>query len=159
MRRKERELQELTDILAVINECEVCRVAFFDDEFPYLIPFSFGFKEAQGQITLYFHCANEGKKLDLMRTNNRVAFEMDCATELVFGNTACDCTTHYKSVCGTGVINFVGEAAKREACVAIMEHYQPGGTFEFSEKMIKNTTLLALEVASITGKQSPAKRH
>lgn len=159
MRRKERELQELSDILAVIDECEVCRVAFFDDEFPYLIPFSFGVEEEEGKITLYFHCAPVGKKLDLIRKNNRVAFEMDCATELVLGKKACDCTTHFKSVCGTGVISFVEEAAKREACTAIMEHYQPGENHEFSEKMLKGTTLLALQVLSISGKQSLAKQR
>ena len=41
MRKADRELKDRQEIVDVIKKCDVCRIAFFDEEYPYVIPFNF----------------------------------------------------------------------------------------------------------------------
>ena len=77
MRRKDREIRDIDEIVRILNEAQVCRLALFDGEYPYIIPMCFGFDLDGDKLELYFHCAARGKKLDLIKENNRAAFEID----------------------------------------------------------------------------------
>lgn len=43
MRRKDKEITEAAQIRGILERGKVCRIAFFDDEFPYMVPVCFGF--------------------------------------------------------------------------------------------------------------------
>lgn len=64
------------------------------DGTPYITPLNYMYH--QGKI--YFHCANEGLKLDNIRINNQVCFEVSRVNKSVFGALACQCSTRYTSV-------------------------------------------------------------
>ena len=66
MRRKDREIINKEQIWRIMQRCGVCRVAFHDAEYPYIVPLNFGIGKGE-PLTLYFHCAAQGKKLDLMQ--------------------------------------------------------------------------------------------
>ena len=55
-----------------------------------------------GAFTFYCHSAKEGKKLDVIRKNASVAFEMDCQKALQHGETSCTHSYYYASVLGEG---------------------------------------------------------
>lgn len=76
MRKKEKEIKNFNEIIDVIEKCDVLSVAFFDEDYPYTIPLNFGFNHnlENQELNLYFHGANEGKKIDLINKNNKVAF-------------------------------------------------------------------------------------
>ena len=71
MRRKDREITDFDEMMKIIAKCDTCRLALFDDEFPYIVPLNFGTNVEEGQLYLYFHSAKEGTKLDLIRKNNK----------------------------------------------------------------------------------------
>ena len=79
---------------------------------PYLVPLNFGMDIEDGQLYLYFHCAKEGKKLDLIQKDNRASFEMDHAHQLVLNDEKMSCTMEYESVTGKGFIEIVSEDKK-----------------------------------------------
>jgi nitroimidazol reductase NimA-like FMN-containing flavoprotein (pyridoxamine 5'-phosphate oxidase superfamily) len=66
MRRKNRELTDLSEIIEIMKNCDVCRLALNDDDFPYILPLNFGIAVNEDKITLYFHSALEGYKVGLM---------------------------------------------------------------------------------------------
>ena len=107
MRRKDREVQDLNTIRQIMYKCDVCRVAFHDSPFPYIVPMNIGIKEEGEKIILYFHCAKEGKKMDLIRKNDYVAFEMDCDHKIVLNHDDMTCTMSYQSVVGNGILSIV----------------------------------------------------
>ena len=74
MRRKDRELQSITDILQIIHQCKVCRVSFIDGNHPYLVPLNFGYAYKDGKLTLYFHGAKDGHKMELAAAGGCAAF-------------------------------------------------------------------------------------
>ena len=71
MRKADREITDKKELIEVINKCSVCRLAFHDEPYPYIVPLSFGYSYEKEQLTLYFHCANEGKKLEIGRASWR----------------------------------------------------------------------------------------
>ncbi|MDF2487247.1 MAG: putative flavin-nucleotide-binding protein, partial [Herbinix sp.] len=103
MRRQDREITDANEIYKIIKTCDVCRVAFFDEEYPYIVPLNFGVTFDGTGFKLYFHAAKDGTKLDLLRKNPKVAFEMDCNHNLVMGDNG-SCTMEYESVCGNGTL-------------------------------------------------------
>ena len=66
MRRSDREIKDIEGIIQVMEKCDVCRLAFYDGGYPYILPLNFGMQVHEDQITLYFHGADEGKKYELM---------------------------------------------------------------------------------------------
>ena len=77
MRRKDREVTDPAEIFDILLRCDMLRIAMCGGEYPYIVPVSFGAETARGQVCVYFHCAREGMKLDLLRADPRVAVEGD----------------------------------------------------------------------------------
>lgn len=126
-------------------------IALNDDGFPYMVPLNFGMDIEDGQLYLYFHCAMQGKKLDLIRKDNRATFEMDCDHNFILYDERMSCTMRYSSVVGHGIIEFVEEEKKYEALKILMCQYH-AEDFQFNKDMIKVTTVLKMKVLDMTGK-------
>ena len=146
------EIKDFDEIIEVINKCDVCRLAINDGDYPYIVPMNFGFNIEDGKVVLYFHCASEGKKLELLRKNNKVAFEMDCGHEFILNDEKMSCTMAYESVMGRGQIQFVEDEDKFAALKIIMKQYH-SEDFEFGTKVIPVTTVFKMVVEEMTGKR------
>ena len=102
MRRSDREITDLGEILSIINDCKVIHLAMVDDGEPYLLPLNFGYACEGGAFSFFCHSAREGRKLDILRKNPTVAFEMDCRGALDEHDVACQCGYYFASVTGVG---------------------------------------------------------
>ena len=158
MRRKDREITDMKEILKIIGKCEVCRLALFDEEHPYIIPLNFGFSYEDERLKLYFHGAKEGKKLDLIKRNPKAAFEMDCSHELVTGPEACDYSMNYESVCGNGTITLLDQSNTEFALRRLMKQYTDDADLKFNEAHLNAVAVFELSVENITGKSRPPKK-
>ena len=153
MIRSDREITDRAEQLAIIDACDVCRVALNgDDGYPYIIPLNFGVDVEGDQVYLYFHSARRGQKLDLIAQDARATFEMDCDHELICYGERMSCTMAYRSVIGRGTVEILPEGEKKHGLDIIMRHYHAEG-FPYSEKPIPVTTVWRLKVESMTGKR------
>lgn len=152
MRRSDREIQNREEMIAVMEKCDVCRIALNDDGAPYILPLNFGMETTDSEITLYFHGAAEGKKYDLIQKDNRVSFEMDCSHRLVMDKENGNCTMEYESVIGRGRITFVPEEEKYNALCILMKHYHQE-SFPFNKAIMPQTTVFKLLVEELSGKR------
>lgn len=154
MRKKEREITGLDEIESVINRCNVCRFALSNDDMPYIVAMNFGYRRGE-KMELFFHCANEGRKLDMIRKNNNVCFEMDTDHKIYESETACDFGMNYTSVVGFGKIYIItDEPGKKEGLNVIMKHYSGRDASEYKETSLTRTTILRLEISSLSGKKA-----
>ena len=97
-------------------------------------------------------CGPVGTKLDLLRADPNVSFEADCPGTVSGGATSCTYGMNYQSVIGRGTVRFVEGGEKLTALQALMQHYHcPDLPFE--PEMVEHTTVLALDVAAMTGKR------
>ena len=152
MRRKDRELTMVTDLLQIVNKCKVCRISFVDGERPYIVPLNFGYTYKDGQMTLYFHGALAGHKLELAGAGKIAAFEMDCDHALVPAEDACHHSYRYASVCGFGSCTVVLDPKERLMGLKHIVIHQTGQLFEFNETMVENTAVFKIVVDEMTGK-------
>ncbi len=153
MRRADREVSSFHDILSIINKCKVFRLAVNAPDAPYIVPLNFGCAVENAQVVLYFHCAKEGRKLELLRADARVGFEMDAEHALVEAEKACKYTFHYASVIGTGVVEFLEGEEKLSALSCIMRH-QTGREFSFDASSAENVAVCRVKVLSMSAKAS-----
>ena len=72
MRRNDREVTDINEIKNILNLCKTCHLAMVDGNMPYVIPLSFGYVMDGDTLTLYFHSAKEGRKIDILKRNGRV---------------------------------------------------------------------------------------
>lgn len=155
MRRQDRAVTDFSAMLDVVRACDCCRITIADKDCPYLVPMNFGYTVQGETLTLYFHCAAQGKKLDLIDANSYVAFEMDCDHRLIRGERACDYTYAYRSVIGKGRISRVSDVqAQTDALRAILTHYDNAYPpfAQLDEHMLRATTILRLDVSEWTCK-------
>ncbi len=151
MRRHDRELTDIKEIIRVIKKCDVCRLALHNDGYPYILPLNFGMQTDGKNITLYFHGANEGTKYELIKKDNRVSFEMDTSHQLVMNPEKGTCTMKYESVIGHGRIEIVPESEKEHALSVLMAQYHQE-EFSYNKAVIPATTVMKLMVEQVTGK-------
>ena len=148
MRKKEREIKDRKVIDDIIRRCSVCHLAMCDDGQPYVVPLNFGYDGSN----LYFHCAPEGRKIDIIRKNNRVGFEFDILHEIVKAEKACDWGAKYESVIGSGSAEIVDDLeTKKTALECIMRQY--GSELkDFSDEILKKTLVFRVRIQEISGK-------
>jgi len=153
MRRKDREITDVMEVESIISQCDVCRVAFASNNLPYIVTMNFGYIGGDHRC-FYFHCAKEGRKLEMMRKNNFVCFELDTDHELYEGENGCDWGMKFSSVVGYGRICVVEERESRISGLdCIMAHYSDRKDFSYDARVLGNTTILRLDIEEMTGKR------
>ena len=150
MRKAEREIKDQRELEDVIRRAEVCRLAMIDDGVPYIVPMNFGYRDG----TFYFHCAREGRKLDILRKHPRVCFELEADVRLAKGGAPCKWSTSYESVIGWGVAELVmDEEEARKGLEVLMSHYTEG-PFDFDPRSLSLTAVIKVKAERMTGKRS-----
>lgn len=127
------EIKSEEKIAQFLNEEHVGRIASLDrDGFPQIIPMNFAFVNG----AIYMHSHTRGEKLDNIKTNPKVGFEVDREVEFLpsyFSSPtdASQADTLYISVVikGDGII-INDREEKTLALNALMEKYQPEGKYE-----------------------------
>lgn len=158
MRRSDREVKEFQDIVAIMEKCDVCRIALNHDGYPYILPLNFGLHVEGNKIALYFHGAMEGTKYVLMEKDNRVSFEMDCEHRLVTEMESGSCTMEYESVIGQGRMEILSDDEKYDALCILMKHYHQED-FSFNKAIMPHTKVFRLVVENVTGKVRMKKKE
>ena len=153
MRKAEREVKEPAKINEVLRKCGACRVGFNDNGKVYIVPLNFGFKEEDGKYTLYFHGNKVGRKMDLAAREEFAGFEMDSDYQVISADMACNHTSYFSSVIGTGRVTVLESyEEKREAFKQIMIQSTGSDDFPYMDKAIENTGMFKIEVDEISCK-------
>lgn len=127
------EIKSKQKIVEFLNQEHVGRVCSVDkDGFPQIIPMNFVFLND----AIYMHSHTRGEKLENIKSNNKVGFEVDRELEFLpsyftHPTDASQADTLYISVVikGTGII-VSDKNEKTLALNGLMEKYQPEGNYE-----------------------------
>ncbi|MGQ9655813.1 MAG: pyridoxamine 5'-phosphate oxidase family protein [Thermodesulfobacteriota bacterium] len=147
MRRKDRAIgAEEARRLLETAEYGVLSMAS-SDAVPYGIPLNFSFV----MDCIYFHCAPEGKKIDLLSSNRKVTFCVVGRTEVMPEKFA----TKYESVIATGIAEELFEKDKKEGLISLLKKYSPDHMeegVEYINRLFDKTKVFRICLESITGK-------
>lgn len=152
MRRKDKEITNKTEIEAILKKAFICHLGLSDGDRPYVVPMNYGYEDGH----LYLHCAKEGKKLDMIKKNNKVCFEMELSGAKVINKTdqPCDWGMYYRSVIGYGTAELIEAAEEKVRALGIIVKSVDEGSFTFPEDEVKRTTVIDVTIEEMTGKAS-----
>lgn len=154
MRRADREVTDEKMIDDIICKSKICRIGFNDNGEVYIVPLNFGYVHEDGKRIFYFHSAKAGRKVELVRANPVVGFELDTSYELWEADIACNFSAGYQSVIGNGKISIVeDDALKENALTEIMATNTGKREWNFAPQMINAVAIFKLEVINISCKE------
>lgn len=160
MRRKDREITDMTEIMEILKRASVCTVGFQDEPSPYLIPMNYGVQLENGMPVLYFHGAGEGTKLELLKKNPHVSYTVFGGDKIRLNQeTACRSTARFESVCGTGKAVILKPEEKKAGLCVLMNHAGQKEGISFREDAFPDEAIQALTVWKIVTERVTGKRH
>lgn len=153
MRRKEKEITNIKEINEIIMEADFCNVAMSKNNTPYLIPMNYGFHEP----FIYLHSANEGLKIDILRSNPQVCIGIVRNVKIEKMPDVCKTSMKYSSVIIFGKAEFLTDKdEKSKALSHIVQHYEQDvrrDKLNFDEYELNRVTVLKVRIEKITGKK------
>ena len=150
MLKKDREITDIDEIEEIIRKAITCRIGLVDGGEPYVVPVCFGYE----RNALYFHGAAEGRKVELIKRNNRVCFEIDTDVEPAKAEKACGWTMKYRSIIGMGRAKILeSEEEKSHGLGLIMKQYG-GSDSSFPKTTLAKTLVVRIDIGSMTGRKS-----
>ena len=154
MRRKEREVTDITKIKAIIGKCFSIHIGFNDDGHVYVVPVNFGCKEENGKYTFYFHGARDGRKYGLIQKGGLVGFELDCNNSILKADTACAHSAFYSSVIGEGNVSEITDNDdKKTALNLIMKQATGRGDWNYPSVMLNRVGVFKIDVTELSCKE------
>jgi len=153
MRRKDKEITDKKKMLDIISRTQVCYLGMSNDNMPYVIPINFGYKDN----TIYFHCALEGEKIDILQENPNVCLLFNIDNKLINNITQDDWTMYYKSVIAYGKVEFIMDIALRQKAIDIMFKHYGGEDYPLPKPVLEKTMFLKVKIEKMTGKQNIPK--
>lgn len=147
------EIMKITDIdeiEGIIKKAAYCRIGLVDNDEPYVVPICFGYE----RNALYFHGALTGRKIELIKKNNKICFEVDTGVEIVNVETPCRSVEKYRSVIGVGRAYILeDDEEKTHGLNLIMKQYTKGD-FSFPKSELDRTLVVKIDIKSITGRKA-----
>jgi len=152
IRRKDREITERDVILGIMKNTKYLVVAMAGGSEPYLATLSCGYCEEENAF--YFHCARQGRKLDMIAKNPDV-----CATAIEdHGYVKGDCSHKYRSLVIYGRMNRVEDLEGMKRGIRVMFRQLEGEGEEVYKSFIEkdsdfnNVAILKLQVEKVDAK-------
>lgn len=153
MRRKDRQIIDVSQIKDFILSEQILRVGFQDKDDIYIVPVNYGFIIEDEKYVFYFHGAKAGRKYELAKLNPKVGFEIDGKYSLVDGELACDYTARFQSVIGNGILSLVeNQEEKVLALNSIMKQTTQNSEWTYSKEMLNGVAIFRLDVENFSCK-------
>ena len=155
MTRREREITDINQIKTILDTCKVLPLGLVDGDKPYVVPMNYGYIMADGKLTVYLHASTIGHKLDLMRANPNVFFEMLCNAVPFEGDVACRYGLSYESLMARGTAVIVDDVEEKKKALTMLMKTQTGKDFEFEDRLTIAVSVIKIDVTEYTAKRRP----
>ncbi len=150
VRRKDREITDPEIMRKVLKSTKYVTVALCKENEPYLVSLSHGYDEKQNCI--YFHCANEGKKLVYAKSNNKVWGQ----AVQDYGVTD-ECDYAYTSVHFSGRLFMTNDLGEKQHAIEVMvRQLSPNPEAKLAKikpEKLASTAMGRIDITLMTGKQ------
>jgi len=153
IRRKEKAIEDVAEMKEIIRTAQYVTVALCKDNEPYLVSLSHGYDPNKNCV--YFHCASEGKKMDILKENNVVWGQALIDKGYIQGK----CDHLYATVQFKGTVAFVDDFEEKKDALLNMVHKlddNPDDVAEkqLTEKSIARVTIGRIDIEYLSGKEA-----
>ncbi len=153
IRRKERAITEDKELKAILQQSKYITIAMCQDNEPYLVSMSHGYDPEKNCI--YFHCAKEGKKMDILKENNVVWGQALLDEGYIHGK----CNHNYATTMFKGTVSFLDDFDEKKAALHLMVYQLEDDPEAYlskpiSEKAITSVTVGKIDIEYMSGKKA-----
>ena len=155
MTKREFQITDEAKIRQILDSAKVLHLGLAVDNEPYVVPMNYGYRLEEGKLTLYLHSAVQGKKLEMIRANSRVFFEMDCDRMPFEGKVPCQYGLVYSSIMGRGTACIVEDVEEKKQAMSLLMKTQTGKDFSFEDRLVSIVSVIRIDVTEYTAKHRP----
>ena len=155
MTKRERQVTEGSQILHILDTAKILHLGLCADNVPYVVPMNYGYTHEDGKLVIYLHSAVRGKKLDMIRANPKVFFEIDCDLVPFESELPCQYGLAYSSVMGKGIARIVDDVEEKKKAMSILMKTQTGKDFTFEDRLVSIVAVIRIDVEAYTAKHRP----
>jgi nitroimidazol reductase NimA-like FMN-containing flavoprotein (pyridoxamine 5'-phosphate oxidase superfamily) len=159
MRQAKKKIKDQEVVISLLKACHVGRLGTIGrDGYPLVKPLNFVYEDGK----IYFHSALEGEKIDDIKRDSRVCFEIDLPIALVKSTgSPCRAEYLYQSVIIKGRAYTVEDPSEKlRGLKLLMKKYQPeAGYGDFPEEKLKLTAVVRIDIEEMTGKEDLGKEQ
>lgn len=153
MTRRERQVIDMGEIINILDKSKVLHLGLVDGDEPYVVPMNYGYEFVDDTLIIYLHGARRGRKLDLIRKNPKVFYELDCDIVPFEGEVACKYGITYSSVMGRGEAFLVEDVEEKKHALSVLMKTQTGKDFTFDDKLVSVVSIIKIVTKEYTAKQ------
>ena len=154
MLKREREIKDKNKINDILKSGKYATISMCRENEPYIVTLSYGFDEEQ--FALYFHSANLGLKLDILKENSYV-----CGTVIEdLGYISGACSHKFRSIIFWGNMMIITDIEeKKHGFEVLLNHLEENPSkmkkrFFKTEKAYRDICIMKLAIKNIFGKAS-----
>lgn len=153
--RREKLITDIDKVLEILEKSKIVHLGMVDGDEPYVVPMNYGYTYENEKLTIWLHGATTGRKLDVIKKNPKVFFEMECDLIPFEGDVACKYGLSYSSVMGKGIAEIVEDSEEKQKALSILMKTQVQKDFEFNEKLASVVGVIKIVVSEFTAKHRP----
>ena len=155
MTKRERQVTDPEQIQKILEGGKVLHLGLCVDNEPYVVPMNYGYIKEDGKLVVYLHSAVRGKKLDMIRENPKVFFEVCCDIQPFEGVKPCQYGMVYSSVMGRGTARIVEDVEEKKKAMSVLMKTQTGKDFSFEDRLVSIVSVIRIDVLEYTAKKRP----
>ena len=159
MTRREFRITDEAQILQILDTAKILNLGLAVDNEPYVVPMNYGYTMEDGKLTVYLHSALQGKKLDMIRQNPRVFFELNCDLTPFEGKLPCQYGLSYSSLMARGTAAIVEDVEEKQKALTLLMKTQTQKDFAFNEKLVSIVAVIRIDVSEYTAKHRPLPQN
>ncbi len=152
MRKADRRIDDPALLEDILRRGQVLHLAMCQGGQPYLLPLSYGFRPGR----IYLHTGRSGLKLEYLRANPKVCFEVSVDVKIVPGALACAFNCHYLCVLGFGrAVEVTDQEERRLGLLAVTQQYAGPGDHQLKPESLARACVLRIDIEELSGKRNP----
>ncbi len=156
MRRVDRQITDINKIKEYLQSAPFMNIAMNqENSCPYIVAVNYGFEIIDNDIILYFHCAKQGRKNDLILKDNNVSVHITSKSDIKGDGKAEDCTTYFSSVYLEGTAENVKDFNEKiHALDRLMINSNFKGDLTYPEHVVNKTAIYKITCKKYTAKSN-----
>ena len=139
----------------ILDSGKVLHLGLSVNDEPYVVPMNYGYALEDGKLVVYLHSAVRGKKLEMVQTNPKVFFSIDCDRMPFEGRVPCQYGMVYSSIMGRGTATIVEDVEEKKRAMTLLMKTQTGKDFTFEDRLVTIVTVIRIDVSEYTAKHRP----
>ena len=143
IRRKEKAITDKTEMVDILKNTKYVTIAMCKDNIPYLVTLSHGYDPQTNSI--YFHCAQEGKKIEILKENNVVWGQ----ALIDKGYVTDECNHLYITTQFSGKVTFIDDIEEKRHALTVMIKQLEKAPEKIMQKQITPKSLAGVNIGRI----------